>query len=420
MNHRGSGLQTLASVLVLGAVWCACASGSSPSTGGSPFSGDTPAFPARPVGTDAAAGATRADASFRKPDPLDARDEYRTDGTGDSLAEAALDVLVGTLPDAPREARADAQADSARDTATGATADAAKGAVADASGAGPPCNGTADPKDTPCVIDDAYGVFVSGSGADGAAGTMADPLKTISAGIARAVKVGKTRVYACRGSYAESVVLDSAHDGLEIYGGFVCVGGWRWTGEKAQVQPESAPRYALRVESTTKPTLLQDLAFASGDPRSSVGQSVAPSSVAAFVQGTSLLTLVRVQLHAGAGAYGQDALPVASNVPLGVAIDLAGNVGSAGGPPGAPKRCVCASWGESTGGAGGSPSNTTGGDGAATPPAVPDPSSGKDGLGGGALPPPLSGCFPGDTGANGSIQTGGGRAAQSLGSVTLN
>ena len=65
------------------------------------------------------------------------------------------------------------------------------------------------PHDDPCVIDDAYGVFVApvangGSDATGN-GTRAAPYATL--GKALAGLHGKSRVYVCDASYAERVVL---------------------------------------------------------------------------------------------------------------------------------------------------------------------------------------------------------------------
>ncbi len=113
----------------------------------------------------------------------------------EQLSDACEDL--GTCAPA---ARADASADGPADAA-----------AADVSAEGF-CDPTADPKDEPCVLDDAYGVFVAapldgGAGPDGGEagtpsgdGTMSSPYPTI--GQALANLGSKTRIYISTGSTA--------------------------------------------------------------------------------------------------------------------------------------------------------------------------------------------------------------------------
>ncbi len=151
-------------------------------------------------------------------------------------------------------------------------------------------------------------MFVSATtGQVGATGDKAHPLTTIADGIAKAVQIAKSRVYVCKGTYSEQVVLDAQHDGISLYGGFECTSGWSWVGgmSSAQVQGPT-PLYALRIDATTKAILVEDLLFsvpsASGQDANGTGNS----SIAAFVSNES--AGVRISdvssFQAGAGTDG--------------------------------------------------------------------------------------------------------------------
>src|SRR5260221_7004756 len=84
------------------------------------------------------------------------------------------------------------------------------------------CDRTKDPKDAPCVLDEAYGVFVaSPEGIDGGMdasedggtpvsgdGSMSRPYATI--GQALANLGSKARIYVCNGSYSEQVTITTS------------------------------------------------------------------------------------------------------------------------------------------------------------------------------------------------------------------
>jgi hypothetical protein len=263
------------------------------------------------------------------------------------------------------------------------------------------CDPTKSPHDDPCVIDNAYGVFVSASGRDGATGTMADPLRTLGQGIAAALQ-RSGRVYVCQGTYTEQVVLDAQHDAVSLYGGLDCAAGWRWTGNPSQAQA-SGERFALRVDATTKPVVVEDMAFSVQDATGPDDAGVGQSSIAAFVSHESAgLTLRRVVLSAGNGADGASGRgPPPTNWYSPDAGDLQGNAPD-GGTGGVAKDCKCQVWGDTAGGAGGNAGDLAGdgGPGVASPPANPQGLS--DGTGGAGYPAgTLGSCVGGREGANG-------------------
>lgn len=176
------------------------------------------------------------------------------------------------------------------------------------------CDSTRAPKDDPCVIADTYAVFVSNSGGDAGAaagsalGTMANPVPTVSQGVALAASSGKSRVYVCGGQYTESVAISS---GVSLYGGFTCpAGSWQWVGAKTAVTAPAAPSagsfvLALSIGSPNAPVLVEDMTFASPDAvgQDALGNGI--SSIAAYVDATTV-TFVRTILSAGKGASGAD------------------------------------------------------------------------------------------------------------------
>ncbi len=257
------------------------------------------------------------------------------------------------------------------------------------------CDPTKDPKDEPCVLDSAYGVFVAsaggdagaeslGSGATGPDGTAARPYTSI--GQALANMAGKSRIYVCNGVYAEQVSITAA---VSVYGGLSCGAGsagrvWSYVGQTAQVMaPPSA--YALFVTGVQQGSVtIEDMSFAAID-----ATGPGTSSIAAFVA-SSPVRLVRVALSAGNGANGADG---AQNRNYTGAAPTGGSQVSSG-PPGSGIINVtggagavnnCTLFGMSAGGDGGLGCGSDGGTsglgsaGTATPPA-PVTMAGRDGL----------------------------------------
>ncbi len=204
---------------------------------------------------------------------------------------------------------ADAPADAPADVAAEAEAAADGGADADASDGfdgwdGFTCDGTKDPSVEACAVDSAYGVFVSGStGADRGAGTKEAPLKTLAAGIAKAVAGGLKRVYVCAGTYDEHVSVGASADGVAVFGGLDCTAWAYATTNTVKVAPSSAG-YALEATGLTAGATFEDVSFASVDaPVAAPASGPGASSVAVFAN-SAKLTLVRVAVSAGNGQPG--------------------------------------------------------------------------------------------------------------------
>jgi hypothetical protein len=243
-----------------------------------------------------------------------------------------------------------------------------------------PCTADKSPSDQPCLVDEAFGIFVSAAGNDAAGGIKSEPTKTVTEGIARALATGKTRVYICQGIYGEQVVLDAKHDGVSLYGGFDCLQGWAWTGGKTQIV---GPAFlsALRVDSTTKTPTIEDLAFVATDAAGQDANGNGNSSVAALVHGASV-RLRRVSLIAGNGADGTAGADGAAqpNYPTSMPTAATGLTASTQGSAGQGATSQCAS-GSSQGGAGAINQSSAGGAGTATP-APPPAAAPYDGAGG--------------------------------------
>jgi Protein of unknown function (DUF1565) len=267
-------------------------------------------------------------------------------------------------------------------------------------GADASCDLTKDPKDEPCVLDSAYGVFVAPaagsdagdaetSGAESADpdGTSDKPYPSI--GQALANLGGKSRIYVCNGSYEEQVSITAP---VSLYGGLSCAGGsagraWSYVGQSAQVTaPPSG--YALFVTGVQQGSVtIEDVSFAASD-------ATAPgaSSIAALVV-SSTLRLARVTLSAGKGADGVAGADGLAAPNYTGAAPVGGSQVSAG-PPGSGTLTIaggagainqCAVSGMSAGGDGGlgcggdGGSSGLGSPGTAMPPA-PVTMAGRDGL----------------------------------------
>ena len=263
----------------------------------------------------------------------------------------------------------------------------------------PGCDTSAEPKDAPLCVTNEAGIFVDGAkGADGNAGTKEMPLKSIAAGIAKGAAGMQKRVYVCEGAYPEHVVLDAAHDGVSLFGGWAC-GTWVYTGTKAKVAPVDAG-YALRVSALAGAVVVADLDFAARDAGGQDATGAGNSSVAAFVSASKGVTLRRVALTAGSGAPGANAAPPATNLYAGDSMG-----GAAAGVTGGPaKTCACPSFGSSTGGKGGNAGDPAEPGGAGTTNPV---GFGTGGAGFKTIAMLPNACGAGVIGANGTPRAGG-------------
>jgi hypothetical protein len=206
------------------------------------------------------------------------------------------------------------------DAATGVDAGTVEASDASADAVAVACDPTKAPKDEPCVIADAYAIFVANPtsvdagppDAGSAIGSMANPAPTVSQGLALAASTGKSRVYVCGGQYVESVTITS---GVDLYGGFTCSAGslapsWQWAGATTAVTAPSRANatsfvYALSIDSPNAPVLVEDVSFSSPDAVGQDARGNGLSSIAAFVNATTV-SFVRAALSAGNGASGAD------------------------------------------------------------------------------------------------------------------
>jgi len=163
-----------------------------------------------------------------------------------------------------------------------------------------PSGGADDPdddfKDTNCDGidgDKAHAVFVAPTGSDEAAGTMDAPVKTIAKAIERATEGGKD-VYACNGTYAESIVVTKA---VRVFGGYDCKSGWKRTLDRASISPSKG--IPLTVLSVTGAGLRIDrITLHAPD-----GVEPGESSIA-LLASDSQVVVTNGSLQAGAGADG--------------------------------------------------------------------------------------------------------------------
>ena len=186
---------------------------------------------------------------------------------------------------------------------------------------------TDEPSDTadPCILTEAFGVFVAPTGSDGAGnGTRAAPYATVGNAMDEAKTKGLARVYACgsAGSYSSgpNLVVGMSRAGLTVYGGLDCTttpGTWTYNAsDRATVAPASG--YAVQV---TAAVTFEDFGFVSAP-----GTAAAPSSIAVFVSNATGVVLERCNVQAAAAAAGQ-------NPPQPPAYTSAAPNGNPGGPP---------------------------------------------------------------------------------------
>jgi hypothetical protein len=226
------------------------------------------------------------------------------------------------------------------------------------------CEAAKSPSEDPCVVAEAYGVFVSPTGSDANPGTRAAPVVTIGHGMNVAKAAGK-RVYVCAGSFAESLVVTASRDGVNVYGALDCATWGYGTGNKVVVAP-SAAGYALELSGLVTGVTFEDVEF---DAHSANPPNAGASSIAVFVSGSQNVALQRVTMVAGNAANGS---PGASGGPSpdgGASGDPSNwfgtppsyaeldgiSAGDAGGAPSA--HCTCSDQSETSGGQGGGPMN---------------------------------------------------------------
>ena len=224
------------------------------------------------------------------------------------------------------------------------------------------CDPTKGPHDEACVVDEAYGVFVSPTGSDAFAGTRASPFRTIAEGMDSAKSSGKPHVYVCSGSYPEALVVRASRDGLSVFGGLDCA-TWTYSASSSVTIAPGQPGYALDVEGLANGVTFEDVAIMAENANAA---NPGESSVAVLVNGSTGVVFQRVTMVAGSGANGASGAsgglrtdggtnPTASNwlgTPPGYAALDGNDATSTSG--GGPKICSCPDGTTSVGGQGSS------------------------------------------------------------------
>jgi hypothetical protein len=221
-----------------------------------------------------------------------ARDERSTsDGTGGGLNDGATRSDGGAETDAGGNNDGTPRADAG--TADGSdsvpTTDAAEitdatlpDVFADAPLDTPPdvpvCDASPDrsPLDEPCLVDEAYGAFVSPRGSDITGnGSRAAPYRTIGRAM-RASKRGR-RVFVCDDGtgYSDPIVVDSSTDGHAVYGAFDCATWVPSATARARVLPKAGP--AIIVNGLAVGITLENFELRAADA------AVGASSIAAKI-----------------------------------------------------------------------------------------------------------------------------------------
>jgi hypothetical protein len=146
------------------------------------------------------------------------------------------------------------------------------------------------------AVEDACGIFVRPDGSPTGAGTKADPVNSLTAGIALLTRQ-MPRLYLCEGTFSEETVIPM---GVELYGGLDCT-TWVRVGNGVKTTLTAPPeKIPLSLEGGTDPVAVEDLHVLAAD-------AVAPggSSIAAVVNHAKT-TLRDVVFEAGEAQPGED------------------------------------------------------------------------------------------------------------------
>jgi hypothetical protein len=205
-------------------------------------------------------------------------------GCGEGACEVAANVAIATAPmPAPEPSEARALTDGAPSSACVPQAgpDVPDDAFTDSN-----CDGIDG--------DASHAVFVAASlGSDEGDGSMAHPVQTFAAAIALAMASGKD-VYACNGTYTESIELTAS--AVNLYGGYDCANGWQRIDDTFVLAPPAG--VPLAVRTVAKAMIVDHAKLRAAD-------ATAPgtSSVASLIA-SAQVTFHRVIFQTGAGADG--------------------------------------------------------------------------------------------------------------------
>ena len=175
------------------------------------------------------------------------------------------------------------------------------------------------------------GVFVSSSLGDDAGndGSRDKPFATVKKALEKA---DAKRIYVCaeQTPLAEDVLVERA---VELYGGLDCGNGWVYDAQKPTRIATAAGLVPMRIQGVAGEVEVEDFDLAAADAVDAGG-----SSVGMFVESASDVTLRRVNITAGTGKAGTDAVLV----PFAYAPQTALNGNPATpGMGGLEKTCVC-------------------------------------------------------------------------------
>ena len=208
------------------------------------------------------------------------------------------------------------------------------------------CDPTKPPHDESCVIDDAFGIFVSPAGSDANPGSKSAPVRSIGHGMDLA-KAAAKRVYICAGSYPEQLVVGTSRDGVNVYGALDCA-TWTYGAANKVVVAPAQSGYALEIRRPADGGDVRGHRVRCAERERGVQGA---SSVAVFVSGSQNVALHRVTMVAGSGTDGMPGPPQGPSDWYGTPPDYSELNGiSAGDAGGAPSTtCTCADQASSIG-----------------------------------------------------------------------
>jgi len=235
---------------------------------------------------DASADSPWVQATF--PDSAGATVDDKKDGgtdkkTADDATPETADGSVESVPEGSTE--------SAPEGSTEASAKCVPGA--------PPANNG--------CITDTSGVFVAtvakGGSDTAGTGSMTQPFATITRALAN---LGTSpAIYVCGGGYVDQITVTVP---VSIYGGLTCAGGkWAYLASAVALETGSLASFALQIAVTTGAVDLEDMEIEGATA------AAGESSIAAWVNASSNVSLHRVKVVGGIGGAGANAGGAAPN-----------------------------------------------------------------------------------------------------------
>lgn len=174
----------------------------------------------------------------------------------------------------------------------------------------PPIEGGCDPSrlpaQSPCVLHESVGVFVSAAGNDANDGSRARPYGTLKKGIEAAKAAGR-RVYVCAGTYREATI--TLLEGVAVFGNLTCQApGWAVGTEHAILATTMNP--AARAKGIVAETRIEGL-----DLIAPAGAASGESSIGLIAENAGGLHFVNARIVASAAAAGTDGFEAAQMPP---------------------------------------------------------------------------------------------------------